>query len=52
MMSATYQIDWANIQWISAYIGEFFARHRTLPTVLNTPEHIGVPFPVFYGPLF
>jgi hypothetical protein len=49
---ATYAVDWINIQWIAAYVGEFFARHGSLPAILNTPENIGMPYPVFYGPLF
>ena len=51
-LDGQFQVDWYNHKWLTAYAGEFLREHGSLPTVLNTDRHAGMPYPIFYGTLF
>lgn len=44
--------DWYNHKWLIAYGGEYLRQHGSVPIVVNTSEHAGMPYPIFYGTLF
>jgi hypothetical protein len=41
--------DWNNNRWLIAYYGEYFWRHFTMPSVLNSMPAVGLTSPMFYG---
>jgi hypothetical protein len=51
-LSKNFSFDWYNHLWMSAYSGRFVWVHGYPPGVLNTPEAVGVPNPLFYGSAF
>jgi len=51
-LEASFHRDWYNHLWLAGYPGEYLRQHRALPVVINTTEQAGIPFPIFYGPLF
>jgi hypothetical protein len=46
------KFDWMNQIWLVNYFGEYFRQHHAFPSVINTRELVGAPYPVFYGYLF
>jgi len=44
--------DWKNNLWMIGYFGEYFRRHLSFPMTFNTDPWVGMPNPLFYGPLF
>ena len=46
------KLDWMNEIWLVNYFGEYFRQHHAFPSVINTRELVGAPYPVFYGYLF
>jgi hypothetical protein len=51
-LDASFHRDWYNHSWLAGYPGEYLRQHGALPIVINTTEQAGMPFPIFYGPLF
>jgi hypothetical protein len=43
--------DWLNNLWMIAYRRAFFAANFSFPRVFNVFDHVGIPQPIFYGPL-
>jgi hypothetical protein len=44
--------DWSSHLWLVGYFGEHLRRHGEMPVTLHTTTHLGLAFPVFYGPVF
>lgn len=51
-LDATFHRDWYNHLWLTGYPGEYLRQHGALPIVINTTEQAGLPFPIFYAPVF
>ena len=51
-LDGQFAVDWYNHKWLAAFSGEYLRHHGTVPVVINTPEYVGMPYPVFYGTLF
>lgn len=51
-LSKNFSFDWYNHLWESAYSGRFMWTHGYPPCVLNTPDAVGMPNPLFYGSTF
>jgi hypothetical protein len=51
-LSKNFCFDWFNHLWMSAYSGRFLWTHGYPPAVLNTPEAVGLPYPLFYASTF
>lgn len=51
-LSKNFDLDWYNHLWMSAYSGSFMWAHGYPAGVLNTPQAVGVPTPLFYASTF
>lgn len=51
-LNQTFAIDWPNQIWMINYVSSYLAANHSFPSVINTIQLIGMPFPVFYGYLF
>jgi len=51
-LSKNFSLDWYNHLWMAAYSGRFFWTHAYPPAVLNPPEAVGLPYPLFYASVF
>ena len=51
-LSNNFSWDWYNHLWMSAYSGRFMWAHGYPPAVLNTPDVVGLPNPLFYASTF
>jgi hypothetical protein len=47
----TFNIEWGDSLWFIAYDRAYIASHFAFPAALNFAGHVGVPRPIFYGPL-
>jgi hypothetical protein len=51
-LAKNFSLDWYNHLWMSTYSGRFFWTHAYPPGVLNPPEAVGLPYPLFYASVF
>ncbi len=51
-LNSVFAVDWPNQVWLMNYFSSYFADHHQFPSVINTFQLIGMPYPVFYGYLF
>jgi hypothetical protein len=50
-LNAVFGRDWNNNLWMISYSREYLSAHGQFPDEFNVALHVGVPLPVFYGPL-
>jgi hypothetical protein len=48
---ATFNLDWNNNLWMVSYARAAFTDHLRFPAVYNVSDRVGIPQPIFYGPL-
>jgi hypothetical protein len=48
---ATFNLDWNNSVWMVSYARAAFTDHLRFPAVYNVSDRVGIPQPIFYGPL-
>ena len=47
----TFNMEWGDSLWFIAYDRAYITSHFAFPATLNFTGHVGVPRPIFYGPL-
>jgi len=48
---AASSMDWQNNLWMIGYDRVYFSTHDAFPPVYNVAGYVGIPQPIFYGPL-
>jgi hypothetical protein len=48
---ATFSLDWTNNLWMADYARAYFNSHWQMPATYDVMNHVGIPQPIFYGPL-